>query len=321
MLQEASDFLAYLKSSKGASAHTLRNYCIDLNSLKEFAENTILQRKPEELFSPITLGDSIRAESIPLTIFTRSSMRQYLALLGERHQSARSILRKFSSIRSFFSFCLRQGFILKHPLEGISNPKIPQSVPMILSYEELLRFFDTPDTHSFLGLRDRSMMELFYSSALRVSELVQLNREDLFLDELVIHVLGKGDKERRLPITQTAKEWILRYLNHPEREKGGEHHLPQKDPAALFLNCNGTRISVRSVDRKFDHYLKQSGLIEKITPHTIRHTIATHWLENGMDLKTIQTLLGHSNLATTTLYTQVSHGLKRKVYESSHPRA
>lgn len=321
MLQEAVDFLTYLKNSKGASAHTLRNYCIDLNSLKDFVENKVLARKPEELLPPITLVEKLRIDCIPLSIFNRTTMRQYLAFLGERHQSARSILRKFSSIRSFFSFCLRQGSIQKHPLEGIANPKIPQSVPMILSYQELLRFFDTPDIQSFLGLRDRSMMELFYSSALRVSELVQLNREDLYLDELVIHVLGKGNKERRLPITQTAKEWILRYLNHPERIKGGEFHLPQRDPHALFLNCNGTRITVRSVDRKFDHYLKQSGLIEKITPHTIRHTIATHWLENGMDLKTIQTLLGHSNLATTTLYTQVSKGLKRKVYDSTHPRA
>lgn len=321
MLQEAADFLSYLTSSKGASKHTLRNYCIDLNSLKDFAELKILKRQPEELLPPITLTSSIRTEELPLTIFTRSTMRQYLALLGERHQSARSILRKFSSVRSFFSFCIRQGSLEKHPLEGIANPKIPQSLPMILSYEELLRFFDTPNTLSFLGLRDRSMMELFYSSALRVSELVQLDKEDLFLEELVIEVLGKGNKKRRLPITQTAKDWLLRYLNHPEREKGGEHHLPSKDPHALFLNCHGTRISVRSVDRKFDQYLKQSGLIEKITPHTIRHTIATHWLENGMDLKTIQTLLGHSNLATTTLYTQVSHNLKRKVYESSHPRA
>jgi len=156
-------------------------------------------------------------------------------------------------------------------------------------------------------------MELFYSSGLRVSELVGLNRTDFDPSNGMLHIRGKGKKERRIPITKNAAKWIGDYLNHPGRI--------QKDEAAIFLNKWGTRLTVRSVDRNFESYLLQSGLAATITPHTIRHTIATHWLEKGMDLKTIQLLLGHSSLATTTIYTQVSTKLKKEVYNKAHPSA
>ena len=156
-------------------------------------------------------------------------------------------------------------------------------------------------------------MELFYSSGLRLSELIGLNRRDFDAKNLVLNVFGKGKKQRQAPITETAADWIVRYLNHPERE--------EKDPQAIFLNKWGTRLTPRSVDRNFAGYLKASGLSDRVTPHTIRHTIATHWLENGMDLKTIQMLLGHTSLATTTIYTHVSPKLKRAVYDKTHPRA
>ena len=164
-------------------------------------------------------------------------------------------------------------------------------------------------------------MELFYSSGLRVSELVDLNRPDFDPQSLLLKVRGKGKKERIVPITQNASTWLSSYLNHPERHKEIDGHLPEVDPNAIFLNKLGTRLTTRSVDRNFDKYLTISGLAGKVTPHTIRHTIATHWLENGMDLKTIQTLLGHRSLATTTIYTHVNTKLKQKVYQESHPRA
>jgi integrase/recombinase XerC len=132
-------------------------------------------------------------------------------------------------------------------------------------------------------------------------------------------VRGKGKKERVIPMTQTAARWLREYLDHPERHCECEGHQAQDDDQAIFLNRWGKRLSARSVDRLFEGYVKSSGLVGKITPHTIRHTIATHWLEKGMDLKTIQTLLGHSSLATTTIYTQVSSRLKREVYEKTHP--
>ena len=154
-------------------------------------------------------------------------------------------------------------------------------------------------------------MELLYSSGLRLSELLGLNRKNFNERALSINVYGKGKKERIVPITNTAAKWIRDYLNHPERN----------NEEALFLNRWGKRLSARSLDRIFAAYLKKSGLSERITPHTIRHTIATHWLENGMDLKTIQLILGHASLATTTIYTHVSQRIKREVYNKTHPRA
>jgi integrase/recombinase XerC len=183
------------------------------------------------------------------------------------------------------------------------------------------RLFDQPRTEEYLGFRDRCIMELFYSSGLRVSELVALNRSDFDPQAFVVKLKGKGKKERVIPITKNAAGWISAYLNHPQRHSDEEGHLAQADPQAIFLNRLGTRLTARSVDRKFDLYLAASGLAGHVTPHTIRHTIATHWLENGMDLKTIQILLGHSSLATTTLYTHVSPKLKKEVYDKTHPRA
>jgi integrase/recombinase XerC len=164
-------------------------------------------------------------------------------------------------------------------------------------------------------------MELFYSSGLRVSELVALNREDFEKENLLLKLQGKGKKERIVPITKNASEWIQAYLDHAERHQEIHGHMAQVDSQAIFLNRLGTRLTTRSVDRNFDRYLTASGLAGTVTPHTIRHTIATHWLDNGMDLKTIQVLLGHSSLATTTIYTQVSKNLKKKVHDEAHPRA
>ncbi|KAG8173624.1 hypothetical protein JTE90_020978 [Oedothorax gibbosus] len=164
-------------------------------------------------------------------------------------------------------------------------------------------------------------MELFYSSGLRLSELIGLNRQDVNIQGLLIKVRGKGKKERVVPITQTAAHWLDNYINHSLRDQDSSSHRREEDPQAVFLNKWGKRLSSRSIDRHFTQYLKASGLAATITPHTIRHTIATHWLEKGMDLKTIQMLLGHNSLATTTIYTQVSSRLKREVYDKAHPLA
>jgi integrase/recombinase XerC len=206
-------------------------------------------------------------------------------------------------------------------MEEIESPKLGKRIPGILAYDQVERLFSQPDTTDYLGFRDRCIMELLYSSALRISELTGLNREDLDSRNQRLRVRGKGKKERIVPITKTATQWIHDYLNHPERMLDSNRHQAQIDPHAIFLNKWGQRLSVRSIDRHFKDYLRHSGLAATITPHTIRHTIATHWLEKGMDLKTIQTLLGHSSLATTTIYTQVSMGLKRQVYNKAHPLA
>lgn len=195
-------------------------------------------------------------------------------------------------------------------MHEIESPKLERKIPLSLTYEQVQNLFSQPDTTDFMGLRDRAILELFYSSGLRVSELVALDRLDFDFEKLEMRLQGKGRKIRIVPITKNAADWVQRYLLHPD-------HKGRTD--AVFLNRFMGRLTTRSVDRLFVKYLKASGLAAHITPHSIRHTIATHWLENGMDLKTIQLILGHQSLATTTIYTQVSTNLKIKTYRESHP--
>lgn len=320
-------FLKNLKVVKNASEHTIRNYAIDLNSLKDYLEQEVYQLKKEEIANKIrfdhTYSDrlSVNEKHYLFDSIDRKLIRNFLAYLKKRQQNPRTIVRRLSSLRSFFKFCIRNNYVTQNPIEDIETPKIEKKIPYSLSYEEVRKLFDQPDTNTLLGFRDRVIMELFYSSGLRVSELVALNRIDFDFDNLMVKLKGKGKKERRVPITKNALTWIKSYLEHPERYAETNGHLSQQDAESIFLNRLGTRLTSRSVDRNFDKYLTASGLAGKVTPHTIRHTIATHWLENGMDLKTIQVLLGHSSLATTTIYTQVSPKLKKEVYDKAHPRA
>jgi integrase/recombinase XerC len=283
-------FLNYLRVVKNASEHTLRNYALDLEGFKRFFPAP---------FSPAQVD--------------KRSLRAYLAHISAKSSTKRTVLRKLSSLRSFYKFLMKERIVEHNPLDEIDSLKLEKKIPPSLTYSEVMHFFEQADTGNFLGFRDRCIMELFYSSGLRISELAGLNREDFDERNLRLKVKGKGKKERVVPITQTAAKWVKDCLEHPERG------AIQVDEKAIFLNKWGKRLTVRSIDRNFEAYLKSSGLAGKITPHTIRHTIATHWLEKGMDLKTIQVLLGHSSLATTTIYTQVSTRLKREVYEKSHP--
>lgn len=327
MIKEAYQFLDYLRSIKNASEHTVRNYTIDLNALKLFIEKNVLQLPPEELSEKIAYDRSIDEretlfdERLSLALIDRKVLRQFLADLAENKTNKRTVVRRLSSLRTFFKFCLRHCLLTSNPAEELESPKLEKRLPCSLTYDQVQHLFDQPDTGIYLGFRDRCIMELFYSSGLRVSELVGLNRKDFDLESLIVKLRGKGKKERIVPITKNAADWIKNYLDHPERQKDMDGHLAEIDQEAIFLNRIGTRLTSRSVDRKFDKYLTASGLAKKVTPHTIRHTIATHWLENGMDLKTIQMLLGHTSLATTTIYTHVSTKLKKQVYDKAHPRA
>jgi integrase/recombinase XerC len=288
-------FLSYLEAIKNASVHTLRNYGMDLADFQKFAQKE------------------------DVTVVDKRMIREYLTHLNQKQVTKRTILRRLSALRSFFKYLLKEGAISHNPLEEIDAPKLEKTIPSPLTIEEINRLFQQPDTQTYLGFRDRTVMELFYSSGLRISELVGLNRSDLDAANLTLRVRGKGKKERVIPITKNAATWINSYLNHPERNLDSEQHQAEKNHNAIFLNKWGDRLSVRSVDRNFQTFLKQSGLASKATPHTIRHTIATHWLEKGMDLKTIQILLGHSSLSTTTIYTKVSTKLKKVVYDKTHP--
>jgi len=300
-------FLHHFKTIKNCSPHTLRNYSIDLNTFHSFLTSN------DQTNEPLT--------DTPLNAIDRKDIRNFLAHLSSLEQSKKTIVRRLSTLRSFFKYAFEQKLIPTNPTELLDTPKLDKKIPSPLTYEQVKKLFDLPDTSSLLGLRDRAIMELFYSSGLRLSELVALNRSDIDHKNCLIKLKGKGKKERIVPITHNAETWISAYLNHTERLLDTDGHLAENDHNAIFLNRFGNRLSARSIDRHFESYLKQSGLAGKATPHTLRHSIATHWLENGMDLKTIQTILGHSSLSTTTLYTKVSNTLKQKVYQDTHPRA
>lgn len=327
-IQACYRFLEHLKVVKNASEHTVRNYAIDLNALKNYLEKEYLKgRKPGDLPDKIHYGLSYdqrfkeKDHLLSLDQIDRRTIRGFLADLSAHQKNKRTIVRRLSSLRTFFRYAFTHKLIVANPMEEIETPKIEKRIPVSLSYEHVLQLFEQPDTDTYLGFRDRAIMELFYSSGLRVSELVSLNRTDFDARSLLVRLKGKGRKERIVPITKNAAKWITDYLEHPERLQEIDGHMAEVDRNAIFLNRHGTRLTTRSVDRNFDKYLTASGLAGKVTPHTIRHTIATHWLENGMDLKTIQVLLGHSSLSTTTIYTQVSTTLKKQVYDKAHPRA
>lgn len=316
-IESAYQFLDELKLLKNASVHTLRNYAIDLNALKFFLES---DSPSDKIRYDQSYSMRIKDQDLPIdpTQINRRVIRQFLA----HHSiiSKRTQVRRISTLRSFFKFLIKKSLITTNPMEDIDSPKLEKKLPVSLSYDQVQNLLSQPDTESYLGFRDRTMMELLYSSGLRVSELVGLNIQDVDFSSYQILLRGKRKKERLIPITQTALEWIKNYINHPKRQQNTKEHLKAQDVKAVFLNKWGRRITTRSVDRKFVKYLIVSGLPSNVTPHTIRHTIATHWLENGMDLKTIQVLLGHSSLATTSIYTHVSSKLKKEVHLKSHPR-
>jgi len=303
LIDEAKgQFLQHLESVKNASQHTLRNYRIDLDAFKKFlASEKIILHSLDEM--------------------DKRLIRNFLAQLKFQNASKRTLLRRLACLRSFFKYLKREKKIQQNPMEEIDSPKLEKNIPKSLSYEQVELLLSQPDTETYLGFRDRCIMELLYSSGLRISELAKLNRRDFNGQNRTLKVQGKGKKQRVIPVTESAGRWIQEYLTHPMRKSSGKHHKAEKDKEAIFLNKWGERITLRSLDRNFSKYLLASGLSSDITPHTIRHTIATHWLEKGMDLKTIQVLLGHSSLVTTTIYTRVSTRLKREAYDKAHPSA
>ena len=284
--QWIQEFIYEIETVRHFSEHTIRNYHLDLKGFNRFVK-----------------GETVDKQLI----------RRYLAFLQSNGASRRTVLRRLASIRSFFRYLLKEKKVAHNPVAEIETPKLARSIPQALSYEEVQELLKQPNTETLLGLRDRAILELFYSSGLRVSELTFLNHVDCNFEKGSLRLRGKGKKERIVPLTQSVLRWITQYLHDPRRFA--------KESDAIFLNRLGRRLTPRSIDRLFKGYLQKSGLAHTITPHTIRHTIATHLLEKGMDLKTIQVLLGHSSLSTTTIYTRVSTRLKKEVYKKAHPRA
>ena len=245
-------------------------------------------------------------------------LRQYQAALAQADYARSTISRKLASLRSFYRFAMRQGLATSNPAKPLRNPRKQRKLPLVLTTEEIGRLLAAPPADTAAGLRDRAILETIYSAGLRVSELVALRDCDVQREEQVIRVRGKGRKERLSPLGSYALRAIEGYLakrnRHPETDAlAGQ--------APVFVNRFGRILTTRSVGRMLEKYIAAAGLDARVSPHTLRHSFATHLLDRGADIRSVQELLGHKNLATTQIYTHVSAASLRRVYEQAHPRA
>ncbi len=321
------EFLSYLQFEKRFSEHTAKCYCADLQQFADYITNRSDVTASEG--EPISLAQHGGGSSTALATETKpkvdkllllvhvNDVRAYLSILNEKKYSKATIARKLATLRSFYKFLVKRNQLTSNPVALVRTPKQEKRLPRFLEYEQVKRLLETPPVDNWLGARDRAIMETLYSTGIRVSELVALNMDDVdFLGE-VVHVRGKGKKERIAPIGSSALQVIQHYMEF--RNKRAQSN-PNFDSKVLFVNKHGRRLSTRSVRRKMDKYLKMAGLDPQISPHTLRHSFATHMLNNGADLRSVQELLGHQSLSTTQVYTHLTTGKLKEVYESAHPR-
>lgn len=283
-------FMNYLKIEKNAAVHTVTNYTIDLKSFGAF------------------LGERDIAAVDHLVL------RRFLAEMRAKNYSKRTIARKLASLRTFFKFLYREGYIKTNPITAILTPKLDKKLPVVLDVKKVARLVQSPPEDAVSGLRDRAILETLYSAGIRVSELVGLELDDVDFISGVIKVLGKGSKERMVPIGEPALAAIRRYVEERDGAK-------VRDKDAVFLNKSGRRLTDRSVRRIIDKYIRVCCIQEHISPHSLRHSFATHLLDRGADLRSVQELLGHMNLSTTQIYTHVTMERLKTVYDKAHPRA
>jgi integrase/recombinase XerC len=285
-------FLQYLAAERAASPHTLRSYAADLAELQRFLRG-------------VKVASLAAADA--------RALRAYLAWLHGRGLAKSSIARKLATARSCFRFLARRGFVDANPARQVASPKLPRRLPSFLPKDESKELLDAPLEDSAAARRDRALLELLYASGLRVAECCGLDLEDLDRRHGTVRVLGKGGKERVVPVGEAALVALDAYLASPDRRGGG--------PGSLFRNPRGGRLTTRSVRSIVRRRARAAGIARRVTPHTLRHTFATHLLGEGADLRLIQELLGHSRLSTTQRYTHVSPEHLMKVYDAAHPRA
>ncbi len=285
------------------SPHTLRNYASDLEQFREYL-CTIEKR-----------------EDVPIEQIDRLTIREWMASLYSAEKKKTSIARKLASLRTFFQFLVREGKLEVNPAKLVATPQIERKLPNHLSLEDAVRFIETPDLNTDLGKRDRAMIEFLYATGIRVGELVAIDLGDIDFRERLVRVTGKRKKQRILPFGEPSLQALLHYLEESRPVFLNNCPAADRDPNAVFLNYQGTRITTRSVGRMIDKYIKQCADIHDISPHSLRHTFATHLLDQGADLRDIQELLGHALLSTTQIYTQVSMEKMIEVYDKAHPKA
>ncbi len=305
MQKYIDDFLKHLRYERNASEHTLRNYASDLMQFYDHVAPP---------------GENGNRRNVDLHSIDNLTIREYMSALYEKKKKKSSIHRKIAALRTFFRFLCREGILEVNPAKLVASPRIERKLPNHLTIEQMVQFIETPETESVLGKRDRAIMELLYASGIRVSELVGLNMTDIDFTNMTVRVKGKGRKVRIVPFGEHARKAIQSYLS-VRGELLIEADQEKVDPLAVFLNYQGTRITTRSVGRMIDKYVKICSEVHHISPHSLRHSFATHLLDAGADLRTIQELLGHARLSTTQQYTHVSLDKLMEVYDKSHPKA
>jgi len=290
MKKEIDSFLSYIEN-KGYSEHTKKSYQKDLLDFKCFCK----EKTVKEITYPF--------------------IREYLSYLYGKKYTSRTISRHISALKSFFKYLMKEEMIKKNPMTLVSNPKLDKKLPNYINYQDLETLLSIPDKQDKLGLRNALILELLYSTGIRVSELVGIQIKDIDFSNERILVLGKGNKQRYVLFGEKCKKLLQLYLQE-SRPK-----LLKNNVDILLLNKNGTPLTDRGVRLIIDHIVSESALKLNVTPHTLRHTFATHLLNEGAELRMVQELLGHSNIATTGIYTHVSNEHLRKVYLDAHPRA
>jgi len=301
MKEYIESFLNYLKVERGFSENTLLAYRNDLNQLTEYVE-----------------GEAARQNVTPSWAdFSRQVMMSYLLNLKERGYAATTVARKVAAAKSFFTFLVAEDKVKDNPTRDVPSPKIGKSLPKPISISQVRRLLDQPANLSTPeAKRDRAMLELLYASGMRVSELISLNVGDVDIQGGYVRCFGKGHKERMIPVYEQAALVVKEYM-----EQLRPNILRNPDDKALFLNLRGERLTRQGFWQILKGYAKEAGLESEITPHTLRHSFATHMLNGGADLRSVQELLGHANISTTQVYTHLTSEHVRRTYEKSHPRA
>ena len=298
MKQLLDDFISYLIIEKGLAENTIEAYERDINYYFAYLKREGIH----DICSQTTLTVHVL---------------KHLSELKEKNSlSGKSRARHLIAIRQFYRFLFRKGIIDKNPLINVTSPKTWKTLPHILSYSQIETLLAQPDLGTPLGIRDRAMLELLYATGLRVTELIKLTAHDVRLQPGYLMCMGKGSKERIIPIGKTALDYLQHYL-----KKGRPYLVKTKNTTTIFTNRYGNELTRQGVWKIIKHYSLRAGLLKNVAPHTLRHSFATHLLENGADLRVIQTLLGHSDISTTQIYTHLTLDKVKEMYKQYHPRA
>lgn len=296
-------YLKYLSVERNASEHTIISYQNDLSSFLEFTAQVNEQTD----------------EQVDISSITRLNIRLWLGELSEKGLAKTSIARKVAALRSFFKYCFKRGHIDKNPAHLLVVPKKEQTLPKTATVEDISRMMDSVDTDTISGLQDRAILELFYGTGMRLSELTGLNVTNIDLKQRQVTVHGKGNKQRIIPLGNTVASILKQFIERRPELYGERTDSDAKK--ALFIAASGQRIYDRAVQSMVENYLKQTSEVTQKSPHVLRHSFATHMLDNGADIRIIKEFLGHANLAATQVYTHTSMERLKNVYEQAHPRA